>query len=189
MTLPRIDHFVSRRTTIAGLTGVGLGLILGVPATAQDATPVATPDARANHTVVGAWQLAILEDQGHITTGIFNGDGTYLEYDADPRFGVGIGLWLATGEREVQLVTNYQVLAWTDETEPERKMFSVDYVPEPHAFLPGIVSIRLAYRVHPDEQTMMGTGTMEVRDGTNVIIAGPFGASPVDGIKLLPATS
>lgn len=93
---------------------------------AQEASPAVTLNSRANLLVVGSWQLETLEEPGHITIGVINVDGAYLEYDPAPRFGVGIGHWLAVGEREVKVVTNYQAVARMEETTLERTMFAVD---------------------------------------------------------------
>jgi hypothetical protein len=68
-----------------------------------------------------------------------------------------------------------------------REMFSVDYVPETHAFEPIVVSLRLAFEIATSGSTLWATGSMEVRDGNANIIAGPFGADSLSGVRLVPA--
>jgi hypothetical protein len=136
---------VSRRTALTAVVASGLALALGpLPAFADDASPDATEHSRVDHPIVGAWEMVILEGHPLPTIGMFNADGTYVEFDPDPRFGLGLGLWIPTGDRTAEVVCNFQRPARFEQEGVERAMFAVDYVPEPHAFLPEVVSLRLS---------------------------------------------
>ncbi len=76
--------------------------------TAQEATP----SARANHPIIGAWLVMNPRDPLNARPAIFAGDGTltvaYVPSFTDPELGVvlqgpAIGVWEPTGERSVHL--------------------------------------------------------------------------------------
>jgi hypothetical protein len=122
------------------------------PVTAHDATPA----ARADHAVVGAWWTANDAPGPGVQTAaaIFHADGTYLE--VDPNIGVGIGVWQATGERTADLIAIYQ-----------------DIDPDPAVSAPGTVTVRKTVEVDETGDTFTGSLTVEVRipDGTVVFTA------------------
>lgn len=181
---------LSRRRALAGLTGGGLSLALMTAsrATTQEATPEFRSFLRIGHPLLGAWQLHLTEVLGDPPTiAIFSEDGTYLEYNKSVRFGVGIGLWLVTSDRSGEVVVNFQRLDRGDDAWPAGTMFASDYVPEPHRFVPGVVSMRLSFELRGSDNTVAVTGTMEIRDANETIIAGPFPTAPVSGTRLVEA--
>jgi hypothetical protein len=105
----RVLSACSRRSVLAALAAGGLTLTLKDLVTAQVATPDADP--RAGHAIVGAWQLQLDSAPDHVSIALFNANGTYVEYDPDPIYGLGLGVWLATDHNSAQVVTNVQAPA------------------------------------------------------------------------------
>lgn len=133
MTTPRTtDLVISRRTALAGLGAAGLGLILtahGFDAFAQNATPTVTV-SRVDHPFLGAWRWP---EGPQSFFGVFDVDGTYVEYYRD--LGMGIGGWRATGERTGQLFLLYQTFPRPVSRD---EVFASDYVSAGHEFRPGV---------------------------------------------------
>src|SRR3712207_2119951 len=112
------------------------------PITAQDATPAARPD----HPVVGAWWTANDAPGPGVNTAaaIFHADGTYLE--VDPNIGVGVGAWRASGERTADLVAVYQ-----------------DIDSDPAATMAGTVTVRQSVTLDETGDGFTAPFTIEVR--------------------------
>ena len=130
---------------------ISLGLIALVfnSVTAQ----VATPAARTQHPVVGAWWTAN-DAPGpgtNTATAIFHADGAYLE--VDPNIGVGIGVWQATGERTADLTAVYQ-----------------DINPDPAVAAPGTVTVRKSVEVDEIGEAFTGSLTVEVRIPNGAVV-------------------
>ena len=105
MTTSRTVAPVSRRAALAGLGAGGLGLALaarGLDASAQEATP----DARANHPIVGVWMVTTPIGP---SLAVFSADGTNIQgvptAQAGPQgvtfTGAQVGTWEPDGERRV----------------------------------------------------------------------------------------
>lgn len=183
------SSFVSRRAMIAALGASGYILAAHTHVAAQDATPAGTATAEHDHPIVGAWNAWLPNIDKVPTNVVFDADGTYIEYDSDPRFGLGLGVWIPTGDFTAEVVSIFQRPARFDDEDAVRRMFAVGYVPEQLAFLPALVRYTLAYRVRaPLRNAFAAIGTMEVRDDAGNIIAGHFDADPVEGIRLVPAS-
>ena len=98
-----------RSVLLSAVSGVLTGaLAVRRPATAHDATP----SARANHPIIGAWLVMNPSDPLNARPAIFAADGTltiaYVPSSTDPERGVvvqgpAIGVWEPTGERSVHL--------------------------------------------------------------------------------------
>lgn len=193
MPSSRANDPLSRRSILRHSLGAGFALGAGDAlsrAAAQDATPVTSPTARASHAIVGAWKLVLLDEPSSFpTTAIFSDDGVYIEYDQDIRFGVGIGFWRTFEPHTGEYVVNFQQLASSQESSPEKEHFSLNYVPEGHEFLPGVVSLRVSFEIDPSGNAFTTFGRMEVRDGDGNMIAGPFGTGGIAGTRLVEATS
>ena len=96
------------------------GALTGALATSRTTTAQeATPSARANHPIVGAWLVMNPSDPLNTRPAIFAADGTltvgYVPSSTDAERGVilqgtAIGVWEPTGERSVHL-TYVQALA------------------------------------------------------------------------------
>ncbi len=184
-----LSPLLSRRSLIAATGAGALALATWQPAAfAQDATPEAAGIERADHPIIGVWH-ADLVDEVKPSTMLFDADGTFMEYDPDPLFGVGLGLWLPRNDQTVEVVYNVQRPARFEETDPEGKMFAPDYIPEPHTFFPIVVRFRLSFQVRGDGNRFYAFGTMEVRDGEANVLAGPFSAGDVEGTRLVPAAA
>lgn len=105
-----------RSVLISAVSGALTGaLAASRTTTAQEATP----SARANHPIVGAWLVMDPSDPLNARPAIFAADGTmmvgYVPSYTDPERGVvlqgtAIGVWEPTGERSVHL-TYVQALA------------------------------------------------------------------------------
>ena len=127
--------------------------------TAQEATP----NAMANHPIIGAWLVMNPSDPLNIRPAIFAADGTmpvgYVPSSADPERGVvvqetAIGVWESTGERSVHL-TYVQALADVNGTYLGTR--TRDAYPE----------------VSDDGESFFDDGTqvhITVRDATNTIV-------------------
>lgn len=152
---------------------------------AQSATPEAIGTSWPDHQIVGVWH-ADLVTEPKPSTMVFDADGTFVEYDPDFLFGLGLGLWVPRNDQTVEVVYNVQRPARFEEADPVAKMFAPDYIPEPHAFLPIVVRFRLSFQVRDAGDRFYAFGTMEVRDGDSNILAGPFSAGDVEGIRLVP---
>jgi hypothetical protein len=83
---------------------LGIFSLASAPVIAQEATP----DATAEHPVVGPWWTDNDAPGPGVTTAaaIFHGDGTYLEVNSN--IGAGVGVWRATGARSADLIAIYQ---------------------------------------------------------------------------------
>jgi hypothetical protein len=138
MTTHRFSMPLSRRMALAGLAGLGL---VGGPtvahATAQGATPSASPVSRDGHPISGVWYL-----NGHDPTinYTFHVDGTAFGYNPD--LGIGIGRWRTTGARTGEAIVVYQNIAGQDDPASFDEMFEPDYVSAGHAFVPGVAITR-----------------------------------------------
>jgi hypothetical protein len=143
---------------------LGVFALAVTPVTAHDATPA----ARAEHPVVGAWWTAN-DAPGpgvNTATAVFHADGTYLE--VDPNIGVGVGVWQATGERTADLIAVYQ-----------------DIDPDPAIAAPGLVTVRKSVEVEEAGNAFTGSLTVEVRipDGTVVFTASYTGQGTRLGVE------
>jgi hypothetical protein len=143
---------------------LGVFALAFTPVTAYDATPA----ARAEHPVVGAWWTAN-DAPGpgvNTATAVFHADGTYLE--VDPNIGVGVGAWQATGERTADLIAVYQ-----------------DIDPDPARAAPGTVTVRKSVDVDEAGNAFTGSLTVEVRipDGTVVFTASYAGQGTRLGVE------
>jgi hypothetical protein len=84
---------VSRRRVLAGAGALGLTVAArGLLASAQEASPEATPYPLANHPLIGArqWTNLSATPPDNIDYAVVNVDGTYVEYNSFT--GVGMGL-------------------------------------------------------------------------------------------------
>jgi hypothetical protein len=98
-----------RSVLLSAVSGALTGaLAVGRASMAQEATP----SARANHPIIGAWLVMNPSDPLNARPAIFAADGTmtvaYVPSYADPERGVvlqgpAIGVWEPTGERGVHL--------------------------------------------------------------------------------------
>jgi hypothetical protein len=96
--------------SVLTLAVVGLVLLGSRPsAVAQESTPA----AMAGHPIVGAWLLDVdaNDPASPPALAIFHNDGTYLQAESDG--GNGVGVWEATGARQVVLT---ELLHEQDET-------------------------------------------------------------------------
>jgi hypothetical protein len=136
-----MERVIQRRALLAAAVGVW-GLAMVDQAGAQDATPQATPMARVDHPVTGAWEWSTdLSEDARPTPIIFSPDGTCLEYDAV--FGVGIGFWRTLDAQHGEAVMQYQTLAgpWLNIQGPVA-FFDFDHVPAPTPFDLGFIVTR-----------------------------------------------
>ena len=136
---------LNRRAALAGLGAGGLGLALaGVarPAAAQDATP----EAMANHPIVGLWQeVAGGPDAAQMPWlfSVFHADGTYQSWNGLDS-GAALGIWRPTGARAVELLCVYQ-----------------DTDPTTTSEVPGTATFRIALAL--DGDALKGSGNLDVR--------------------------
>jgi hypothetical protein len=130
---------------------LGLAATMGRSTTAQESTP----DAMANHPVVGGWRWE--NDMGDgtslFTYAAFHPDGTYVEsFGAD---GADIGVWKPTGPRTADLT-----------------LYSADGDPDPDVTVP-VVS-RQAIAVDETGDTITAEGTYQgLGDDGAVLFSGP----------------
>src|SRR5689334_14316768 len=98
----RSPSAITRRTALAGPGAGALGLALaprGLGASAQDATPVATPFPLAGHPVIGVWQITLeAGNPGSAVALFYFGEGGEFTVAASEN-NIHVGAWRATGER------------------------------------------------------------------------------------------
>jgi hypothetical protein len=146
------------RSLVALATVVAAALVGSIVLGARPAAIAleATPNAAADHPIVGAWWTANDAPGPGVATAyaVFHADGTYLE--VDPNIGVGVGVWRATGERSAELTYVFQ-----------------DIDPEPATTAPGTVTVRQAVAVGAagNEFTAPLTVEVQIPDGTVVFTA------------------
>jgi len=126
------------------------------------ATATAIPVSTTDHPLAGAWQWMFASG---VSYGVFEPDGTYIEYFPDN--GVGLGGWRPTGERSVELVVVYQIPA---EPLAREEVFAPDYAAG-HAFQPGVLIQRLTIEVDETWTNLTATGTSERRDAVGNVIS------------------
>ena len=104
------EDLMLRISVLIPLLAIGLA---GLFAAGQRLDTIANEDqygapAPGGHPVVGAWvwEADTAEPAAAPTYSLFHADGTYLE--VHPLFGVGIGVWAATGERTADLTVVFQ---------------------------------------------------------------------------------
>jgi hypothetical protein len=149
---------VSRRTALAGLSAGGLGLVLAtrrLGASAEDATPAATPFPMADHPLVGVWQM---ENQGVWS---FGGEGNFGLFEPT---GFGrlcvVGEWRPTGERTAELVFVLQGIELKD-------LFDPGQAAEPYELSPRFTVWRVSAEVDASGNTMTIAGEWNaVMEGT-----------------------
>ncbi len=145
------------------------------------ATPVTI--AATGHPVAGAWQWTFVDGESF---GIFDPDGTYVEYFPDN--GIGIGGWRPTGERSAELVVVYQI---PSEPLAREELFAPDYAATGHSFQPGALVQRLTIQVDESGTSLIATGTSERRDPSGNVVSSveiePQGATRVAGDDVPPA--
>jgi hypothetical protein len=138
--------------------------------TPDAASPTATPFPRADHVIIGAWEV----DWSACVAGtapsrmIFDPDGTFVEYDSSR--GVGIGRWRATGERTLEVVAIAQQYVSIE------SMFGVaENLPLPESFeVKGDGGIQvLSYTIEVDES------------GTSFIAQGFYEPRSADGSMMV----
>ncbi len=103
---------------------------------------------RADHPVVGAWQLERDEAApgSPPAVALFFADGAYVEFDADPASSDGVGTWRPTGERTAE-VTFVSIMAGQD------------------AAPAGLATVRAAVEVAADDQNLGAAYTVQFGGG------------------------
>jgi hypothetical protein len=157
-----------RSLLLSAVSGALTGaLVVRRPTTAQEATP----NANANHPIVGAWLVMNPSDPLNTRPAIFAADGTltvgyvptsYLESEGSVILqGTAIGVWEPTGERSVHLT---YVQALSDLNGAYLGTLTRDAYPD----------------VSDDGQSFRDDGTqvrITVRDATNTIVNEAGGGS------------
>ncbi|MGD9711639.1 MAG: hypothetical protein AB7V46_06170 [Thermomicrobiales bacterium] len=118
-------------------------------AAAQDATPDA-----AGHPIIGTWSVEFQPAQpARLSVLIsFHADGSMVW--SHPFGGIGIGVWIATGERTVDSMTKHQNISAT-----------------PGEFIPGTVTSWSTFTVEEDDSlTERGVVEVQTTDGTVVAV-------------------
>jgi hypothetical protein len=175
MSTSRIDASLSRRTALVGLGGGGIGVAMaarGRIAAAQEATP----DAMANHPIVGAWMVTTPTGPA---LAVFSADGTNIQgvptAQAGPQgvtfTGAQVGTWEPDGDRRVHF-TGVQLL--TDAT----------------GVFVGSVTVDGHPRVSNDGQRFVDDApetTITIRDAANTVrdVINPFPSGPpATGVRM-----
>lgn len=184
----RYASLLSRRSMIAATAIGGMAFASRPAAFTQPATPEVAGTVWPDHQIVGVWHADLVAGSKPSTM-MFDADGTFVEYDPDPLFGLGLGLWVPRDDEVVEVVYIVQRPARFEEDDPVARMFAAGYIPEPLAFLPVLVRFRLSFKVRGAGDEFHAFGSMEVRDGDSNILAGPFSADDVEGIRLIPAVT
>lgn len=136
---------------------LGFLLVLGLLTLAGRASigaQDADPDALAGHPAVGSWQWDNdpFNPGTNVTYAIFHADGTYLE--VGPLNGVGIGVWRPTGERSAEVSYVFH-----------------DIDPNPNAYAPGTVTIRLFAEMDEAGDTITAPYSAGVRKPDGTVVA------------------
>jgi hypothetical protein len=126
--------------------------------TAQEATPGAT----AGHPFVGAWRMnnPAMPEEAPILV-VLHADGTYVQTEADGS--VGIGSWVATGERSVAVTFVEQVTVAQETTTT--------------------FTFRAIGQVSPTGDTFTGTYTVEMT-GPDGVSQGEYGPGTVEATRV-----
>lgn len=175
MTTHPTSLSISRRTALASAGSLGLVLVArGLIASAQDASPEATPYPMTDHPLIGVWQWTDPTDPNNIYAyAIFSDEGSYTE-GWSPRWGVSLGTWQATGERTADLV-------YVQQPREPRDLFDPTQVMEGNALSPDIAGMsiwRLSLTVDATGNTLTPAGGFEVFDDQGEVIY----AQAFDGI-------
>ncbi len=163
--MPRTKHQPSSRLSrLAAVTGLAVTTAaLGLDRPGRAAAEEATPDAMANHPIVGAWLVTNPTTPPRASGTSFTADGIMTISDApsyvDPAFGVAfagasIGTWEPTGARSFRFTL---VQPLSDAAGAYLGTFALDGFPE----------------VSEDGLSFVDEGTvakMTIRDANNVVV-------------------
>jgi len=135
-----------------------LAITLTVPAVvAQDADPA------AGHPIVGTWFLQSEGATGPPNLATFGCDGTFV--GVDPGGGVGLGSWVATGERTLEVTFHFP-------------MQTPEGMPMGHG------TVFFSGEVSEDGQTLTGASTVDLATPGGGM-TGPRGPVPTTGTRVV----